>query len=82
MNSIYSLDTLQELKEYLEKQDQKSLREELINEFLKFAEYKNASDWNNAVKICESLAIIGWGEHEPLQAVKGMFFNGNPETYL
>ncbi|MCC9016298.1 hypothetical protein [Flavobacterium lipolyticum] len=80
MNSIYHLDTLQELKEYLEKQDQKLLREELINEFLKFAEYKNASDWNNAVKICESLAIVGWGKHEPLQAVKGMFFNGNPET--
>lgn len=82
MTTIYNLDTLQKLKEYLEKQDQKSLREQLINEFLKFADYKNVSDWNNAVKICESLAIIGWGENEPLQAVKGMFFNGNPETFF
>lgn len=82
MNPIYKLDTLEKLREYLIQQDTNSLREELLNDFIKFADYKNASEWNNAVIICESLAIIGWGEFEPLQAVRGIFFNGNPTTYF
>lgn len=80
MNQIFDIETLDKLEEYLSKQDQKSLREKLFSELLIYVDYKNVSEWNKAVKICESLTIIGWGEHEPLQAVKGIFFNGNPTT--
>ena len=45
-----------------------------------YADYKNAGEWNKAVRLCESLAIIGWGNHEPVEALRGQFFNGNPAT--
>lgn len=48
--------------------------------FLQYADYKNADEWNKAVRICECMAIIGWANHEPVEAVKGVFFNGNPQT--
>lgn len=81
MTEIYNIDNLEELKLFLENQSNTDrLREELFADFLRYADYKNVSEWNKAVKLCESLAIIGWGKHEPLEAIRGMFFNGNPET--
>ena len=83
MNEIYEIDDLKELKNFLERQsNQDKLRENLFSEFLQYADYKNVSDWNKAVKICESLAIIGWGKYEPLEALRGMYFNGNPMTFF
>ncbi|GHV01936.1 hypothetical protein AGMMS49521_2970 [Campylobacterota bacterium] len=61
-------------------QNSAEIREKLFDEFLRYAEYKNASEWNRAVRLCECLAIIGWGTHEALQAGRGKFYNGNPET--
>ena len=52
------------------------LRENLFGEFLKYADYKNAAEWNKAVRICECLAIIGWGSHEALEAIREIFYNG------
>lgn len=80
MKSIYNIEDLKELEEYLILQDIAVIRKQVYAEFLKYSHYKNAQEWNKAVRVCESLAIIGWGEHEPVQAVRGMFFNGNPET--
>ena len=83
MNEIYEIDDLKELKNFLERQsNQDKLRENLFSEFLQYADYKNVSDWNKAVKICESLAIIGWGKYEPLEALRGMYFNGSPMTFF
>lgn len=83
MNEIYSIKDLKELKGFLERQgNQDKVRENLFSEFLRYADYKNVYEWNSAVKICESLAIIGWGEYEPLEALRGMFFNGNPTTFF
>ncbi|MFB2539411.1 MULTISPECIES: hypothetical protein [unclassified Acinetobacter] len=83
INQIYELDNLKQLDDYLTTFDnQIALRTELFQQFLQYADYKSASDWNKVVRLCESLAIVGWGEHEPLEAMKGTYFNGNPETYL
>lgn len=80
---IYEIESLAELRAYLlSAEDSEALREELFDEFLKYADYKNVSDWNKAVRLCEALAIIGWGGHEPLEAVRGTYFNGNPETFF
>lgn len=82
MNKIYTIEDLKELEGYLLLQDTEKIREELFTEFLKYSDYKNASDWNKAVRLCESLAIVGWGKYESLEAIKGMFFNGNPMTFF
>ena len=81
MNEIYKIDDLKSLETFLRSQKEiGQLREMLFTEFLIYADYKNVTEWNKAVRICESLAIIGWGKYEALEAVRGMFFNGNPET--
>ncbi|CAM4002015.1 MULTISPECIES: hypothetical protein [Flavobacterium] len=81
INKIVALETLDELENYLLKQNNTDdLRNNLLEQFTKYADYKNAEDWNKCVRICESLAIVGWGNHEPLEALKGIFFNGNPMT--
>lgn len=83
MTEVYKINTLKELELFLESQNNKDLlREKLFIEFLKYADYKNVSEWNKAVKLCESLAIIGWGDNEPLEALRGKFFNGNPMTFF
>jgi hypothetical protein len=80
MNEIFLIESLDELNNILSKHDADEIREVLFAEFLKYADYKNVTQWNKAVRLCECLAIIGWGKHEPLQAVRCMFFNGNPMT--
>ncbi|WP_289663826.1 hypothetical protein [Flavobacterium panacagri] len=83
MTEIYKIEDLKKLKEFLEGQkDKDKIRETLFTEFLKYAHYKNVTEWNKAVKICECLAIIGWGDYEPLEALRGMYFNGNPMTFF
>jgi len=80
MNKIFTIENLVELENYLSKQNAEEIREKLFAEFLKYSDYKNATEWNKAVRLCECLAIVGWGKYEPVQAVRGTFFNGNPET--
>jgi len=83
MTEIYTIDDLKDLKLFLESQSNKDkLRENLFAEFLRYADYKNVSEWNKAVRLSESLAIIGWGNYEPLEALRGMYFNGNPMTFF
>ena len=81
MNRIFEIEELNELEVFLKSQnDIDKLRDSLFAEFLKYADYKNVEEWNNAVRVCESLAIIGWGSNEALEALRGSFFNGNPMT--
>ena len=69
---IFEIEDLKELEEFLQSQSEiEQLRERLFAEFLKYADYKNAGEWNKAVRLCESLAIIGWGNHEALEALRG-----------
>ena len=83
MNEIYAINDLSELEDFLHSQnDIEKLREKLFAEFLKYADYKSVSEWNKAVRLCECLAVIGWGNYEPLEASRGVFFNGNPRTFF
>ena len=79
MNEIYAINDLSELEDFLHSQNSvENIREKLFVEFLKYADYKSVSEWNKAVRLCECLAVIGWGNYEPLEASRGVFFNGNP----
>ncbi len=80
MEEIFKIEELSELERFLKNKHTDEFREHLFQEFLKYSNYKNATEWNRAVKICECFAIIGWGKYEALQASKGQFFNGNPNT--
>ena len=83
MNKMFEIESSDALREYLlGKGDSNALREQLYAEFLKYSMYGDVQEWNVAVRLCEALAIVGWGEHEPLEAVRGRWFNGNPETYF
>ena len=82
LEQIYEIENLAELEIFLRTQDQILIRERLLGEFDRYAFYKNASEWNKAVKICECLAIIGWGERESLEALRGKFYNGYAMTYF
>nr|WP_253709795.1 hypothetical protein [Treponema sp. OMZ 799] len=83
MNEIYAISDLSELEAFLNSQTSiEKLREKLFAEFLKYADYKSVSEWNKAVRLCECLAVIGWGNHEPVEAFRGIFFNGNPRTFF
>ena len=83
MNEIYAINDLSELENFLHSQNFiEKLREKLFAEFLKYADYKSVSEWNKAVRLCECLAVIGWGNHEPVEASRGVFFNGNPRTFF
>lgn len=83
MDKIFEISDLDELREYLSGvPDRETLREQLYAGFRRYSRYSTAAEWNAAVRICEALAIIGWGAHEPLEAIRGTWFNGNPETYF
>ena len=83
MNEIVKIAGLDELREYLSgRSNAEKLREQLYAGFLKYSQYRNVREWNAAVRICEALAIIGWGAHEPVEAIRGIYFNGNPNTYF
>lgn len=83
MKKIFEIASISELREYLlGVPNIDDFREQLHNEFLKYSQYSDVGEWNLAVRICEALAIVGWGKHEPIEAVRGAYFNGNPETYF
>lgn len=83
IKEVYKIDNLLLLKNYLSGfPDMDKLRAELFSEFLRYSSYSCAAEWNKAVRLCECLAIVGWGDKEPLEAVRGSYFNGNPNTYF
>lgn len=54
----------------------------LINQFDKLYHYSNIKEWNELVRVCESLKIIGWGDREPLEAKAKCWINGRYYTSL
>lgn len=83
VDRIFEIDDLEELRGYLSGfPDADSLRSALTERFLGLVRYRNVNEWNMAVRLCEALAITGWGSREPLEAVRGCWPNGNPETFF
>lgn len=80
---IESAESLEELTECLNRADNiDSLREKLHAEFMNSANYSTPAQWNRAVRLCECLAIIGWGSHEAVEAHADRYFNGYPNTFF
>ena len=82
LEKIYAIEGLGELENFLREKGLNLMRGPLLAEFDRYAFYQNASEWNKAVKICECLAITGWGERESLEALRGRYFNGQYMTYF
>ncbi len=77
---LYKEMDLSELEEYLNSFPKNKALNELTKAFYKYSTYKNLQEWNKAVRLCESLTILGWKELIPVEAHKSRFFNGNPYT--
>lgn len=83
LKQIFELDSISELTDYLLNADDiESLRRYLLSEFLTYANYSTPQEWNRAVRLCECLAIISWGNQEPVEAHVGKYFNGYPNTFF
>ena len=60
MKKVFEIERLADLREYLSaKADVEALRMQLFAGFQKYSQYRNAREWNAAVRICEALAVIG-----------------------
>lgn len=73
-------DDLHDLREALRREPADATRAALLAELDRVLDYRNADEWNRAVRLCEALAVVGWGEREPVEAARGKFLNGNPMT--
>jgi hypothetical protein len=62
--------------------DQERLRDELVAEYGRLVGYRSLAEWNRLVRVCEVLAIIGWGEQRPVEAVAEKWINGRYYTHL
>jgi hypothetical protein len=57
------------------RRDTVKVRRSLLDELAKVIEYDDANEWAAAVRICEALAIVGWGDRERVDAISR--FNGD-----
>lgn len=71
LEEMFDIGTLEELRRQLDSSAGRRLRKALLREFWKVCRYSNAEEWNRAVRLCEALAIVGWGGHEPVEAYCG-----------
>jgi hypothetical protein len=78
---IMSLESIDELTSFLQSQPIAKIRRELVDRFDAVFEYVDADEWATGVRICEALAIVGWGSREQVDAISG--FNGDAwETHF
>lgn len=82
MIEIFNIENLDELSAHLSKQEQEKARNWLFNRFDKLYHYANIKEWNELVRVCEALKIIGWGDREPLEAKAQRWINGSFYTSL
>ena len=82
MIEIFNIEDLDELSVHLSKQEQKKARNWLFSQFDKLYHYENIKEWNELVRVCEALKIIGWGDREPLEAKAERWINGSFYTSL
>jgi hypothetical protein len=80
MEEIFRPKSLVELRQFLTAQPRQRIRKELAKRFLKACLHTSAEEWNQAVRLCEALTIVGWGDLEPVEATRGVSWNGGPET--
>lgn len=74
--TLHKLESIKDLENYISQIDINKLRTELLKEFDRLFNYKNAKEWNELVRISECLLITGWGERTPLEATCNKWING------
>ncbi|WP_018886366.1 hypothetical protein [Paenibacillus massiliensis] len=84
IKSIFATDTLEELTKQIQAaSDVNELRTQLIAEYHRLFHYTNIIEWNELVRVCEALAIIGWGQDlTPVEAIAEKWINGAYYTEL
>ncbi len=81
ISAIMSIKEIDDLASFLKSQSVAKVRSELLDSFDSLFEYVDANEWATAVRICEALAVIGWGPREQVDAISR--FNGDVwETYF
>lgn len=75
VQSVMSLETIDELTSFLESRVAADARSELLAKLDTLIDYADAHEWATAVRMCESLAIVGWGDREQIDAIS--HFNGD-----
>ncbi|WP_306206281.1 hypothetical protein [Actinoplanes sp. RD1] len=55
---------------------------DLLAAFDRYRDYRTAAEWNGLVRVCEALAVVGWGEREPVEAFAERWINGSFYTQL
>lgn len=84
MQELYKIADLNEIKQWLESQDE-SIQSQLLAEFNKLKDYKNAVEWNQLVTVCEAISILDiWHKLDlaPQEAYCGKGMSGSWETAL
>lgn len=84
IRSIYETETLEQLSDVIQTAPVKDeLRELLIAEYHRLFHYANIKQWNELVRVCEALAVAGWGASmTPVEAVADKWINGSYYTKL
>jgi hypothetical protein len=82
IEQIAAQPSLESLQSFLNsRRSTDKIRRTLLAAFQDVREYRDAQEWTRAVQICESLAIVGWGDSERVDAISR--FNGDHwETYF
>lgn len=70
-----TIDSLKELEFWIDSQPKDKMRSVLLEEFDSVTEYEDFNQWATAVRLCESLSILGWGEREAVDAISR--YNGD-----
>jgi len=79
---IFEAATLAALKARVAAQSASRLRSPLLAEYERLFHYRNIEEWNALVRVCEALALVGWGEREPVEALAARWVNGSWYTTL
>ena len=82
IDHIFEIKSLDALAKYVQAPPPRRTQQQLARLLLKNVLYCDVTQWNRVVRVCEALSIVGWGELEPVQAVRDKYFNGFPWTML
>ena len=82
MKELLALASVEELRIWAVENGSDAARRGLIAEFERLLEYRNAEEWNRLVRVCEALALVGWGDVAPVEAIADRWINGAMYTKL
>lgn len=81
-DAIFEELPVEELERRVSASDQDALRAEFLTEYDQLREYRSLAEWNRLVRVCEILALVGWGERQPVEAYAEKWINGGWYTQL